>query len=147
MKWLLVNSSSHREIYELWNSQEKILTIDYHPDKGSLRTHARDEKRAFLIGRAGFLRSRIVLRNEYGIRIAQINDDSADGNQGSVEVDDQQFNYLIQDTSPRKAAIFRNSELLVTCELPATIEHKDLLILTLCWYIASTVKTKVEEYA
>lgn len=147
MKWLLVSSHSRHEIYELWNGQEKILSINYHADKGSLRIDAHNEKRAFLIGKQGFLRSRTVLRNEYGIRMGQINYDSSQENQGSVEVYDDQFTYLIQNTPSRKATIYRNAEMLATCELPAVAKNDGLLVLTFCWYISSGVETKLKEYA
>jgi hypothetical protein len=147
MKWLLVNNNSRHEIYELWNNEEKLLTIDYYPDKRSLRLHSHDEKRSFLIRKEGFLRSRTVLRNEYGIRMGQLIFDNSYDNQGTVEVSDQQFSYLIHDTSNREAAIYKMSEMLLTCELPAANGNDDLLILTLCWYISSAVTSKRVEYA
>lgn len=147
MKWLLVNSSSRQEIYELWNNDGKVLTIYSHPDKGTLRIATEDEKRVFLIGKEGFLRRRIVLRNEYGIRMGQLTYDGIQDNQGSLEVEDEQFYYLVGNGSPVEATIFKNSETLVICELPAVAKDHDLLILTLCWYITTAVKMKIEEYA
>src|SRR5262245_7601417 len=97
MKWLLVNSSLRQEIYELWNSDEKLLTIYSHPDKGTLRTATDDEKRVFLIGKEGFLRTRTVLRNEYGIRMGQLIYDGTEENQGSLEVDDEEFTYQVRN--------------------------------------------------
>ena len=147
MKWLLVNSSSRQEIYELWNSDEKVLTIYSHPDKGTLRIATGDEKRVFLIGKEGFLRSRTVLRNEYGIRMGQLIYDGIEDNQGSLEVYDEEFTYHIGNGYPTEATIYKNSETFVTCELPAVAKDHDLLILALCWYITTAVKIKIEEYA
>ena len=147
MKWLLVSSSLRQVIYELWNSDEKLLTIYSHPDKGTLRIATDDAKRVFLIGQDGFLRSRTVLRNEYGIRVGQLVYDSIQENQGSVVVHDEEFNYQIGNSSPIEAAIYKNSEILLTCELPAVAKDHDLLILALCWYLATTVRIKIEEYA
>ena len=147
MKWLLVNSSLRQEIYELWNSGEKLLTIYSHPDKGTLRVATGDEKRVFLIGKEGFLRSRVVLRNEYGIRMGQLIYDGIQDNQGSLEVDDQEFSYHIGNGSPAEATIYKNAESFITCELPAVDKDHDLLILALCWYVTTTVKVKIEEYA
>ena len=147
MKWLLVSSSSRQEIYELWNSHEKLLTIYSHPDKGTFRIATGDAKRVFLIGKEGFLRSRTVLRNEYGVRMGQLIYDGIQENQGSVLVYDEEFYYHIGSGSPTEAVIYKNSEILVRCELPAVAKDHDLLILALCWYITTAVKIKIEEYA
>ncbi|HET9824515.1 MAG TPA: hypothetical protein VFP87_04240 [Chitinophagaceae bacterium] len=147
MKWLRVSSNSRHENYELWNSDEKLLTVNYYSEKGSIRINTHHEKRVFLIGKQGFLRSRIVLRNEYGIRMGQLTYDGNQDNRGSIELSDEHFTYLIQDGSSFGAAIYNNSEMLLTCELPPASANHDMLILTLCWYISSAVKTKIQEYA
>ena len=153
MKWLLISISSQRGIYELRNSKEKLLTLIYHPASGTLRISADDEKRVFLIGREGFLRRRTVLRNEYGVRMGQLNYDNNQDNQGNIDVDNEQFNYILQNDLSSKAAIYRNTEMLVVCELPAiskndnNSENYDLLILMLCWYMSTSVRKQVEEFA
>src|SRR6266705_2398950 len=122
MKWLLISISSRQEIYELRNSKEKLLTLTYHPTSGTLRISADDEKRVFLIGREGFLRRRTVLRNEYGVRMGQLSYDNNLENQGNIDIDDERFNYILQANIPSKAAIYRNTEMLVVCELPAILK-------------------------
>ena len=153
MKWLLISSNSQREIYELRNAKEKLLTLTYHPAPGTLRVSADDEKRVFLIGREGFLRRHTVLRNEYGVRIGQLNYDNNQDNQGNIDVDNGQFSYILQNDLSSKATIYRNTEMLVVCELPAiskkdsNSENYDLLILMLCWYMSTAVKKQVAEFA
>ena len=153
MKWLLISSSPRQEIYELRNSKEKLLTLTYHPASGTLRISA-DEKRVFLIGREGFLRRRTVLRNEYGVRMGQLNYDNNQDNQGNIDVENEQFNYIVQNNLSSKATIYRSTEMLVVCELPAisknnnNSENYGLLILMLCWYMATAVKKQAaEEFA
>jgi len=145
MKWLLVNTSLRQEIYELWNSDEKLLTIYSHPDKGTLRIATDDAKRVFLIDKKGFLRSRTVLRNEYGVSMGQLFHDGIQENEGNLVIDDEEFYYHIANGSPHDATIYKNSEIFVTCELPAVAKDQDLLILALCWYVTTAVK--IEEYA
>ena len=147
MKWLLIGSSLRQQTYELWNGDEKLLTISSHPDKGNLRIATDEAKRIFSIGKEGFLRSRMVLRNEYGVRVGQLTYDGIQEKLGSLIVSDQEFEYHIGNDSPRKASIYNNSGNLVTCELPAVAKDHNLLILALCWYITSAVKMKTEEYA
>jgi hypothetical protein len=111
-----------------------------------------DEKRVFLIGREGFLRRRTVLRNEYGIRIGQLTYDNNQDNQGLIDVYEEDFNYALQGDPNPKAIIYRNTEVLAASELPVISEdinsdNYDLLMLMLCWYISTTIKKQVEEYA
>src|SRR6266496_2317380 len=107
MKWLLISISSQQEVYELRNSKEKLLTLAYHPTSGTLRISSEDEKRVFLIGREGFLRRRTVLRNEYGVRMGQLSYDNNLENEGNIDIDDEQFNYILQANIPSKAAIYQ----------------------------------------
>jgi len=147
MKWLAITTRVQEKIYELWNSREKLLTLAYHPASGTLRVSADDKQRVFLIGRKGFLRRRTVLRNEYGIRIGQL---TYDNNQGMIDVSGEDFTYILQNNSDPKASIYRNTEFAAMSELPAVSEdsdNHDLLVLILCWYISTTVKKQVEEYA
>jgi len=153
MKWLLKSNNPRQETYELRNAREPLLTLIYHPVSGTLRISAHDEKRVFLIGREGFLRRHTVLRNEYGIRMGQLNYDNDQDSQGIIDVYDEQFNYVLQSNAPPKAAIYKNTKMLVSCELPLMSKKNndggnyDLLILTLCWYISTAVKRQQEEYA
>jgi hypothetical protein len=152
MKWLSITTRVQEKIYELWNSEEKLLALAYHPASGTLRISADDEKRVFLIGREGFLRRRTVLRNEYGIRIGQLTYDNNQDNQGMIDVYEGDFTYLLQGDPHPRASIYRNGEMVVATELPVISEdinsdNYDLLMLMLCWYISTTVKKQMEEYA
>jgi len=152
MKWLSIISNPRKEIYELWNTKEKLLAVNYHTDKGTLRVTANDEKRVLSIAKGGFLRSRMVLSNEYGVRVGQLNYDTTQENRGRIEIYEEEFNYVVQNDIPAKVAIYRNNEMLTVCELPAISENNDVLILTLCWQISSSINTHVgahvvKEYA
>jgi len=153
MKWLSTSKKSGQEIYELWNTEEKLLTLTFQPGSGSLRITADDEKRVFLIGTEGFLRTRTVLRNEYGIRIAQLNYENSQDKIGTIEFDNEGFNYSIRNHFHQELVITKNEEIVASCELPAipkksfNSENHDFLILALCWYMFTVVKRHTEEYA
>lgn len=152
MKWLSTTKDSHQEIYELWDKEEKQLVLAYHPDSATVRISANNEKRVFLIGRKGFLRRRTVLRNEYGVRMGQLSIDTNLENQGAIDIYKEGFTYLLQYNGAAKASIYRNGKMIVACELPDVSENinsdnYDLLMLTLCWYVSTSVKKQVAEYA
>ncbi len=152
MKWISITTRVQEKIYELWNSKDKLLTLAYHPASATLRVSSDDEKRVFLIGREGFLRRRTVLRNEYGIRMAQLTYDNNQDNQGLIDVYEEGFNYILESGSDPKVSIYRNTEKLAISQLPVISEdinsdNYDLLMLILCWYVSTAVKKQVEEYA
>ena len=152
MKWLSITTRAQERIYELWNLKEKLLTLAYHPASGTLRVSANNEKRVFLIGREGFLRRRAVLRNEYGVRIGQLTYDNNQENQGMIDVDGEDFTYILQTGLEPMASIYKATETIAVVDLPTISEdinsdNYDLLMITLCWYISTTVRKQVEEYA
>jgi len=151
MKWLSISTKSGQEKYELWDSKDKLLTLSFHPDSGSLRT-GDNEKRVFLVGREGVLRPRTVLRNEYGVRIALLVYENGHDNTGTIDFDNERLTYSIQSDLVRNLTIYRNGESLVTCELPAgqkknSSENHDFLVLMLCWYLFTIVRKHAEAYA
>ena len=97
MKWLFTSNKSGQEIYELWNTREKFLTLMFQRRSGSLRITTDDEKRVFLVGREGFLRRRTVLRNEYGIKIGQLSNENSQDTTGIIELDKRRFSYSIEN--------------------------------------------------
>jgi hypothetical protein len=146
MKWLSIPGNSRYEIYELWNSKEKLLTMGHDPDKGTLRITANNEKRFFSIGKKGFLRSRMVLRNEYGVTMGELTFENAQANQRRMEIHDEEFTSLAQNSLAPKVAIYRNNEMLTVCELPDASKYHDLLTLMLCWHISTSIKKQVGSY-
>ena len=153
MKWLSISKKSGQEIYELWNTKEKLLTLTCQTSSGSLRITTGNEKRVFLIGKEGFLRNRTVLRNEYGIRIAQLSYENNQDNSGFIDFDNERFNYTIRNHFLPELVLYKNGETIASCELPAiekenfNSENQDFLILALCWYLFTVVKRQTEEYA
>ena len=151
MKWLSISGDSREKIYELRENKETLLTLAFHPASGTIRISTDDEKRVFLIEKEGFLRSRMVLRNEYGIKMGQINHDGSQEIHGNIDISEDQFTYTLNGSSPVKVAIHKNGNILFVCELPDILKTQqrrdhDVLILTLGWYISYAVK-KEEAFA
>lgn len=153
MKWLSISSDTRQKVYELRTKKEKLLTLTFHPGTGTIRISTNDEKRVFLVGLEGFLRNKTVLRNEYGIRIGQLHHEGNQESHGTIEISDEPYQYILQENLPLKAAIYKNNEMLVVCELPDILKisqnrsEYEMLILALSWYVAVAVKNVEEEYA
>jgi hypothetical protein len=154
MKWLPTNSDARHRIYELRTNREVLATLTYHPQSGTIRISSGDEKRVFLVGREGFIRSRTVLRNEYGIWMGQlIHDGGQNDAQGNIQLSGEAFNYTLQRMSPARAVLYKNNDTLAVCELPDVAKNArgnndpDLLMLALCWYVSAAVKSREMAYA
>jgi len=154
MKWLLVSINFQQEIYELWNNEEKLLTLVCQQGTGALRIATADEKRVFIIRKEGFLRSRTALRNEYGIRIGYLTHESNQDNWGIIDFNNEKFNYSIQKGVFPELVIYKHAEPVLICELSGNSAKKsgnsnhDSLVLVLSWYVFSSVaKKQIAEYA
>ena len=75
MKWIKVSTTDQNEVYALVNDDKKILSLDFHHGTKSARIEYADTKRVFLIRREGFLKNKTVLCNEYGVKLAQHEND------------------------------------------------------------------------
>ena len=157
MKWTLAASSHNQEIYELWNENERLLTLDFHPFTSSARIEHAGEKRVFMIRKEGFLRNKTVLRNEYGIRIGSLNHEKLNVTQGQIELNDEKFSYVIKPDPLPELTIYRDNidNPFVVCGLNSTAEShyagqamsfsQYFLLMSLCWYMILPAITQEEK--
>jgi hypothetical protein len=151
MKWLSLSVNSNEKTYELKENKQTLLTLAFHPASKTIRISTDDEKRVFLLEKKGLLKSRTVLRNEYGVKMGQINHDSSPDFQGAIEIAEDHFTYTLNDSAPSQVVVYKNGNILFVCDMPEILKmhqkrDRDLLILTLGWYISYAVK-KEEAYA
>ena len=71
MRWETVKSTPEQEVYHLYKDDKKRLTLVLNPFSNSARIECDKEKRVFLLRKEGFRRNKTVIRNEYGIKIAE----------------------------------------------------------------------------
>jgi hypothetical protein len=72
MRWQLTHSTSEHEIYNLYNDNKKLLTLELNIFSNTARVHYNNEKRVFVIRKEGLRRNKTVIRNEYGIKIGEL---------------------------------------------------------------------------
>jgi hypothetical protein len=116
------------------------------------------EKRVFLIRSEGLLRSKTVMRNEYGVLIGQLRHENKEN---CIEMEHEKFFYFIREHSKQEVVIYKNSkeEPFTSCELNLDHMHFSLnkklpaklesgLLLSLCWYLMMpVVKEKATKMA
>ena len=134
MKWVQISSNSSHQVYELWDNEEKQLAFSYHVGHGTIRILS-TEPRVFQLHKKGFLKNRIQLLNEYGIKMAALIEEGDPGS-GQIEIDEKKLRFSIHNRLYKEAFIFsdESDKPSITCDLPATLNSYKVLLLVLCWY-------------
>jgi len=149
MRWITARSVSGNEIYQLYKSEKKILTLSFNPFSNSARIEFDKEKRVFLVRKEGFLKKKIVLRNEYGVKIGELGQEHK---QEFIDMNDQRFYYATRNNPGSELVLYKESieKPVVICSLNTdngntsinineksgmdVLSHSGLLI-ALCWYL------------
>jgi hypothetical protein len=157
MNWETVTSGIGHKVYALWNNGRKILTLAFHSSSNFAKIECEGEKRAFTLRYEGFLKNKMVMRNEYGVRIGQI---SSENKENLIALNDEKFFYTITNDSEPKVIIYKESKEnpLAVCALQvdndksilpavkASATHHSLL-LAMCWYLFLPVSRNTPEFA
>ena len=149
MKWVSLNNSS----YELWDNEKKLVSLSISSRTKIARIECAAEKRLFFIEKRGFLQSKTVIKNEYGIKLGELYGESWEANEGIIELDGKKYFYEFTHTSEPELIIYNDeskSKPLVSCSLSSVSEEaaaivkksKSLhdtkypsLLMGLCWYL------------
>ncbi len=153
MKWVVSSSTisgNNHEMYELWNKDKQLLTLIFHPFTNSVRIESADSKRVFHIRKEGFLRNKIVLRDEYGMKIGQLFREKGNQQGGSIDLNDSRFAYTIENNEGPELQILRDGDEkpVMQCTFKenngsSSIHFKkpnqlniqeQMLLMSLCWY-------------
>lgn len=161
MRWETVTSTSTNEVYHLYKDDKKILTLVFNPFSNSARVECEKQKRVFLIRKEGFMRNKIVLRNEYGVKIGELGHENKEN---FIDVNDERFYYTIHNNPLAELVLYKESKdrPFVTCGLSAKEGNKAInfakdknlaatshpgLLMALCWYMFLPVaKERVVEF-
>ncbi len=152
------------EIYELWNGDEKVITLSYNTAMNTARLETRGSKRLFIIDHEGLRKSRTVFTNEYGVKIGEIISEKLHANEGFLEIDGERFYYSLRLHNTQELLIYKTSKLepLLCCRFPAeettdpfykkseqTLDDKfSCILMALCWpFCTETVQINAMAYA
>jgi hypothetical protein len=156
MKWESVKSTIGYPVYTLWNNGRKLVTLVFNSSSNAARIDYADEKRVFLIRKEGFRKNKVVLRNEYGVRMGYA---ASDANGNFIEVNNEKYFYNVETTNDPAITIYKEKDQpLAVCQL--NLEDSDMvidlsgknktikdetrysLLMTLCWYLFEPVKSR-----
>lgn len=162
MRWEIASADANQEIYHLFKDDKKILTLIINPFSHTARVECNNEKRVFQLRKEGFLRNKITLRNEYGIKIGELGQENKEN---FIDVNDERFYYDIHNNPLAELVLYKGSKEkpFVTCGLTSKEGNAEInfkkdkslsstshpgLLMALCWYMFLPVaKENVVEYA
>lgn len=152
-----------QEHYLLKEDNQTVLKLQYKQDLHTARIETENERRVLIIDDEGLLKTKLILKNEYGVRIGQLTFDNFSDNQGSVEIEETHFRFSLQRTPTPELYIYKNTrkDLVYNCLLsfeeknnnPVTSENNhrffktqsSALIIAISWYLflKNTVHAKL----
>ena len=146
-----MNSINYKKIsghdnYQLKENNDIVLEINYKPETHIARVETNNERRALIIENEGLLRIKMVVKNEYGVRIGSLTYDNFSDTHGSVEIEDARFRFVIQQEPKPELHIYKGSRrnLIYNCDLFFDDDHSKEIrslsaasIIAVSWYLFS----------
>lgn len=155
MKWISIKTASRNEFYELWDNTKKILSLVFNADLNTARIEHKENKRMFMMERVGFLKSKTILKNEYGVKVGQFGSEKWNSPKGFIDLDKERYYYSISNEKLPELVIYQSQKNhpLFTCGLgdPQTnsgtrISSKEnkyaCILMAICLYLFTPVNSK-----
>jgi hypothetical protein len=147
MKWVSVNNGSSPENYELWGDDKKIAGITFSKYTRFARIVSNLGKRIFSFEKKGFLTSKEIIRNEYGIKMGELEETKPGTGKGYVESDGKKYFFIYDENNSGELMLYDElmQKKLLTCSFntisnsftkPKSLLNTKFasLLLVLCWY-------------
>jgi hypothetical protein len=108
-----------QEDFHLKEDNLTVLKLRYKQDLHTARIETESARRVLIIDNEGLFKTKLILKNEYGIMIGQLTYDNFSDSHGSVEIEETRFRFSLQRTPATELYIYKNSRknLLYSCLL------------------------------
>lgn len=134
----------------LLNEDDKIvLKLRYKNEVHIARLETETERRVLIIEDEGLLKTVLVLKNEYGVRIGSMNYDNFSASHGIVDIDNTKYRFKLSQDTPTELHIYKGSRrnLIYSCLLPVDDKNSKMalasLIISVAWYLFLKEERKV----
>jgi hypothetical protein len=119
MNIVSVKNVSGQQDYILKEDDKTVLKLRYKDDLHTARLETEHERRVLTIVDEGLLRMKLVLKNEYGVRIGSLIHDNFSTSQGSIEIENTKFRFFIEHNPKPTLHIYKGSRRneIYNCEL------------------------------
>jgi hypothetical protein len=147
MKWVSVNNGSSLENFELWGDDKKLANISFSNRTRFARIVSGLGKRIFSFEKRGFLTPKEVIKNEYGIKMGEVEEARPGTGKGYVELDGKRYLFVYNENNSGELILYDEfmQKSLLTCSFNMVTrgfaKTRSLfdgkfasLLLVLCWY-------------
>jgi len=147
MKWVSVNNTSSKEIFELREDEKVLADISFSKQTRFVRMVSDLGKRMFSFEKRGVLHPFKIIRDEYGIRLGKVEETRTGAGKGYVELDGKKYYFVYDKDNSGELVLYDElmQKNLLTCSFNTLAlgvsKTKSLLdtkfaslLLMLCWY-------------
>lgn len=143
MNIVSVTSSPGQQDYLLKEDGKTVLKLRYKSALHIARVETDTERRVLIIEDEGLLRTLLVLKNEYGVRIGSLNYDNFSTTHGTVDIENTKYRFDVNEGSSPTLHIYKGSRrnLIYSCGLSFEDKFKEMkqafasLIISVSWYL------------
>lgn len=144
MNVVSVKNIAGQQDYLLKEDDKTVLKLRYKQEVHTARVETENERRVLIIEDEGLLRTRLILKNEYGIRIGSLTYDNFSDTHGSVEIENSRYRFTVQHSSTPELNIYKGSRrnLIYSCQLSyddnnakETKSQSASFIIAVSWYL------------
>jgi len=134
------NNQDHQE-FLLKEDDKIVLKLVYKKDLHVARVETEKERRVLIIEDEGLLRTLLVLKNEYGIRIGSLNYDNFSVTNGTVDIEHSKYRFTVSQTGSSELKIHKGSRknLIYSCQISFDDKNSKTaiasLIIAVSWYL------------
>jgi len=119
MNIVSVKNIQGQQDYLLQEENKTVLKLRYKEESHAIRMETAKERRVLLIEDEGLLKSKFVLKNEYGVRLGSLSYLNFSDTQGSVDIENAKFRFTYQNSETPEINIYKGSrrDLIYNCRL------------------------------
>lgn len=120
--WVKTHSCNDIEVYELFNHENKLMSLSFDNFSHTAKVECFTSRRIFKIEKEGFLRTKTIFKNEYGIKIGALEEEQWFHKEGLIELNEEKFHYKTQNNPLAELIIYKESPQnpILTCDLQYT---------------------------
>lgn len=112
-------SSSDHQDFIFKEDEKTVLKLRFNTQLSTARIETENKKRVFIIEDEGLVRTRLVLKNEYGVRIGYLVFDGWDERKGVVQIESTHFRFALTKNPSHELRIYSytGKKLIYSCSL------------------------------
>ena len=148
MNIVSIQNNPGQQDYLLKEDDKTVLKLRYKNDLHIARVETENEKRVLIIEDEGLLRTRLVLKNEYGVRIGSLNYDNFSVTHGTVDIENTKYRFDLKQNESPELHVYKKSRknLIYSCQLSIEKNNSKAalasLIIAITWFLFLKVETQ-----